>query len=345
MEESNNLLAALQTMLKMKNAEVEPTAKLEPEPSTSSAKKRPHASDQSSPTKKRRLEHSVRKSIGNTFASIPIRVNENIDMNEFLNNVKDEIRQKISEELNERNALKFYLIVKAQLSRTTSDGDEQLATPYFCSVPKIILHSTDIADEIDIAGERVKELLATHEGQGSGFKLDLILECQLQVATYDRIGGTSYIRLPKYIQNKKATVNVKNVSDQNCFQYSVLYAKFQPEVHPEKLFHYKKHLAELDMTGIRTPVEITQIKKFEKQNCEYSLNVYAMDELKTKTKTTKRYSSLCITPKSGTESTTQICFSSLSGDKRHYVVIKNLSRFLQGRTAEHNKYFVCKYCL
>ena len=124
-------------------------------------------------------------------------------MNEFLNSVKGEICEKISEELDERNALKFYLIVKAQLSRTTSDGEEQIANPYFCSVPKIILHSTDIEDEIDTAGERIKELLSTHEGQESGFKLDLILDCQLQVATYDRIGGSSYIPLPKYIQNKK----------------------------------------------------------------------------------------------------------------------------------------------
>ena len=57
-------------------------------------------------------------------------------MNEFLNNVKDEIREKISEELNERNALKFYLIVKAQLSRTTLDGDKQLATQYFVRFQK-----------------------------------------------------------------------------------------------------------------------------------------------------------------------------------------------------------------
>ena len=35
MEESNNLLAALQAMLKMKTAVVKPTASLEPEPSTS----------------------------------------------------------------------------------------------------------------------------------------------------------------------------------------------------------------------------------------------------------------------------------------------------------------------
>ena len=219
MEESKNLLAALEKMLAMKTVVVEPTATLEPTPSTS-ALKRLHVANESSPTKKRRVEHTVKKSIGNTFATIPIQVIENMDMHEFLNSAKDEIRMKISEELDERNALKFYIIVKAQLSRTNSDGDEQLATPYFCSVPKIILHSTDIAEEIDIAGKRIKELLATHEGHGSGFKLDLISKCQLQIATYDRIGGSSYIPLPKYIQNKKATVNIKN-TDEKCF--SILY--------------------------------------------------------------------------------------------------------------------------
>ena len=164
MEESDNLLAALQAMLKLRNvfnnndndnneqtAVVEPTTSLESKPSTFSAKKRPNEPDQSFPTKKRRLEHTI----GNTFASIPIRVTENIDMNEFLAQTKSEIREKISEELNKRNAFKFYLIVKAQLSRTTSDEDEQITTQYFFSVPKTILHSTDIADEIDIAGDRI----------------------------------------------------------------------------------------------------------------------------------------------------------------------------------------------
>ena len=169
MDESKNLLAALQTMMKFKQtAAVESTASLESVPSTSSARKRTHVVDETSPAKKRRVEHSVQKSVGNTFATIPIQVSENMDMHEFLSGAKDEIRMKISEELDERNALKFYIIVKAQLSRTNSDGDEQIATPYFCSVPKIILQSTDIADEIDNAGERIKELLATHEGHGSG---------------------------------------------------------------------------------------------------------------------------------------------------------------------------------
>ena len=141
--------------------------------------------------------------------------------------------EKITKELDERNALKFYLNVKTQLSRTSTDGEEQIATPYFCSIPKIILHSTDIGAEIDIASDRVKELLATHEGQGSGFKLDTILDCQLHVANYDRIGGSSYVPLPKYVhRTRTATINIKNISDENCFQYSMLYTKLQPEDHP-----------------------------------------------------------------------------------------------------------------
>ena len=102
--------------------------------------------------------------------------------------------------------MKFYLIIKTQLSRKSTDGEEQLMTPYFCSVPKIILQSSDIGEEVDIVGDRIKDLLATHEFQGSGFKLDLILDCRLQVASYDRIGGS----LPKYVQGKQATINIKN---------------------------------------------------------------------------------------------------------------------------------------
>ena len=350
MKQSNNLLAALQAMLKMKTSVVDPSTSLEPgpstsAPSTSSAKKRPHESHHLYHVKKPRLDKTVRQSIGNTFASIPIQVTEENYMNEFLLSAKDEICEKISEELDERNALKFHLIVKAQLSRTTSDGKEQIANPYFCSVPKIILHSTDIDDEIVIAGECIKELLSTHEGQGSGFKLNLMLDCQLQFATYDRIGGSSYILLPKYIQNKNATINIKNVSDQNCFQYSVLYSKLQPTDHPYRPTQYKKHLAELDMSGIRTAVEITQINKFEKRNCEYSVNVYALDELKTKSRDNKAI----LFPLYNTKERNRKYHANLllvtSGDKRHYAVIKNLSRLSRGRTTDHHQTFICTYCL
>ena len=352
MEQSKNLLVALKKMLAMKIAVDEPTVTLDPIPSTSglstsSARKRLHVSDETSPTKKRRVEHSVQKSVGNTFATIPIRVSENIDMKEFLNIAKDEIRTKISEELDERNALKFYIIVKTQLSRTNSDGDEQIATPYFCSVPKIILQSTDIADEIDNAGERIKELLATHEGHGSGFKLDIILDCQLQVATYDRIGGSSYIPLPKYIQSKKATVNIKN-TDEKCFLFCMSYVRNPPNSNvPNRAFHYKKDLQNFNVDGLKFPLAVKQIPKFEAQNKEFSVNVYALDEIKSKTRDNKAI----LFPLYNTKERNRKYHANLlfitSGEKRHYVVIKSLSRLLAGRTADTSgrQSFVCKFCL
>ena len=62
--------------------------------------------------KKPRLERTVRTSIGNTFASIEIPVDNDTDLIEFLARVKDEIGGLIVAQLDERGALKFYLTVK-----------------------------------------------------------------------------------------------------------------------------------------------------------------------------------------------------------------------------------------
>ena len=77
MEESSNLLAALEAMLVMKSAVVEPSTSMEATPSTSVettsyARKRPHASDRLLEAKKPQLEPSVRQSVGNTFSTVSI---------------------------------------------------------------------------------------------------------------------------------------------------------------------------------------------------------------------------------------------------------------------------------
>ena len=125
----------------------------------------------------------------------------------------------------------------------------------------------------------------------------------------------------------------------------MLYVKFQPVDHSYRPTQYKKHLVELDMSGIRTPVEITQIKKFEKQNREYSVNVNALDEIKSKSRDNKAILfPLCNTKERDRKYHANLLLVT-SGDKRHYVVIKNLSRFLKGRTAGDHAMYICKYCL
>ena len=101
------------------------------------------------------------------------------------------------------------------------------------------------------------------------------------------------------------------------------------------------------MSGIRTPVKITQLKKFEKQNRDYSVNVYALDSSKEKSRDNK----VILFPLYNTKERNRKYHANLllvtSGDKRHYVVVKNLNRLLRGRTGDTggNNSFVCRYCL
>ena len=96
------------------------------------------------------------------------------DLIEFLKDTINDIHDLIVDEVGKRRALKFYLTVRPQLSRIDPDGNETNSTPYLCSLPTIILESSDIHDLLDETGDRIKELLSSHEGEGSGFTLDSI---------------------------------------------------------------------------------------------------------------------------------------------------------------------------
>ena len=218
-----------------------------------------------------------RKSAFNTFLTTEIPSKGYDDLIEFLNSTKNNIHSIIVEELGVRRAMKIYLTVRTQLSRIDSDGNETISTPYLCSLPSIILESTDIHEQIDQAGDRIKELLEIHEGRGSGFRLDCILECQLNISTYDNIGGSTYTPLPKYIQSKKATVNIENKDNKN-FLYCLSYVRKPVVKNAQRSSHYTGELNNFDISGIKFPLTLNQIAKFEQQNPDFSVNVYKLDK-------------------------------------------------------------------
>ena len=131
-----------------------------------------------------------------------------------------------------------------------------------------MLQSSDILEQINEAGDRIKHLLDIHEGRGSGFSLDCILECQLNIATFDVIGGSSNPPLPKYIQSKNATINIKNKDNKN-FLYCLSYIRKPVVRNAQRPSHYTEELNNFDISGIKFPVTLNQIEKFEQQNPEF----------------------------------------------------------------------------
>ena len=257
-----------------------------------------------------------RKSSLDVFSTVEVPTDGHRDLLEFSLNTENDIHDIIAEKVEVRRALKFYLNVRPQLSRIDLDGVETISTPYLCSTPSIVLQSTDIHEQIDKAGDRIKHLLDLHEGRGSGFSLDRILECQLNIATFDVIGGSSNPPLPKYIQSKNATVNIKN-KDNKKFLYRLSYVRKPVVRNAQRPSHYTEELNNFDISGIKLPVTLNQIEKFEQQNPDFSVNAFKLDK---KVDKDVKLISLYTTPE---RNLLQIG----NNQKPHYVVINNMCRF------------------
>ena len=56
--------------------------------------------------------------------------------------------------------------------------------------------------------------------------------------------GSSYIDSPKWIKNKKATINPKNLKDSNCFQYAIIAALHHQDIsnNPERITKLKPYI-------------------------------------------------------------------------------------------------------
>ena len=167
----------------------------------------------------------------------------------------------------------------------------------------------------------------------------------MNVATYDVIGESSFIELPSYIRNKKATVNIKNTDDR-CFLFCLSYVRKPPNSNvPNRAFHYEKDLQNFNVDGLKFPLPIKQISKFENQNKDFSVNVYSVDEKKDKSHENKvNLYPVYTSPHRNRKHHANLLLIK-SEQKSHYVVIKSLSRLIRGQTDGANKAFVCKYCL
>ena len=78
--------------------------------------------------------------------------------------------------------------------------------------------------------------------QGLGWSINRIANNFINAYIYKPLRGESYIPLPKSIQNRKATINIKN-NDDKCFIYC-LGRRFDPNRQKDHLEKCSKHLKE-----------------------------------------------------------------------------------------------------
>ena len=141
--------------------------------------------------------------------------------------------------------------------------------------------------------------------------------------------GESYIDSPKWLKDKKSTINPKN-NDHKCFQYAVTLALNLDNIdnHPEIISKIKPFINQYNWKDIDFPPTNKDWRKFELNN-EIALNILYVPH------NTKKI---------------QVAYKSknnLTCDKQVILImitVKNLSGLLRRITSTHKEDFYCLNC-
>ena len=248
--------------------------------------------------------------------------------------------------MNKNRNIKVRLYLNCIMKRTDRDGLTTIKNFAFHSIgQKIITEETDLHETYkEMMDEIEEEVQKVEHADGSGWVFVEVINLTLQTAIWDPIKGSSYIDLPKELKNKKAIINMKN-EDNKCFLWCVLRALNPKNDKPERVDKDLKSKEDtLNMEGITYPVDLKDIKRFEKQNPDISVSVlgYSKDEriypLKiskyTKSKEGRKYDIVLLLIKDE------------EGDNSHYCYVKNLSALLSSQVNKHKgKLYFCLNCL
>ncbi|XP_044740082.1 uncharacterized protein LOC123301410 [Chrysoperla carnea] len=108
--------------------------------------------------------------------------------------------------------------------------------------------------------------LEEFQERDSGRALSGILNLKINVNKCKQLRGSSYIRLPTSIEDKKACINVQN-DDDACFARAVTSALFPAKKHSYRTTSYLHYEIVLKLKGITFPMTLNQLEKHS-EDCQ-----------------------------------------------------------------------------
>ena len=175
--------------------------------------------------------------------------------------------------------------------------------------------------------------------RGSDFEFDGV---NFLYYDFDKISlnrGGSYVDSPKWLKDKKSTINPKN-NDHKCFQYAVTLALNLDNInkHPQRISKVKPFIDQYNWKDIDFPSTGKDWRKLELNN-EIALNILYVPHNTRK---------MQVAYKSRQDLTCDkqiILLMIADGEKWHYLTVKNLSGLLRGITSSHQEDFYCLNCV
>ena len=236
----------------------------------------------------------------------------------------------------ENKNTKTKMIFICQMQRTDLKTGETIEIDAdFHSEIEINIAETDENKLLDKMIARIEEVLANFQQSGSNWVFQRIIRLEIHFANWKPIRGSTFIPLPAKIKNKKVVIHIKN-EDNQCFKWCIARALNPVDKNPNRI---TKELIEqsksVNWEGLKFPVDLKQIKIFEKNNPSISINVFGFEDEVYPLKISKE------------KRITNIDLLLISDEeKKHYCLINNLSRFISSSLTNHNgPVEICRSCL
>ena len=151
--------------------------------------------------------------------------------------------------------------------------------------------------------------------------------------------GGSYIESPKWLKDKKCTINQKN-TDNKCFQYATTLALnfINIDKHHQRMSKIKPFINNYNWNDINFPTAKKDWNKFELNNKNVALNILYVPFNAKKIK-------IAYKSKHNLIRDNQIILLMISnGENWHYLAVKSLSRLLRAISSNHNSDNYCLNC-
>ena len=116
--------------------------------------------------------------------------------------------------------------------------------------------------------------------ESSSFPFDYVNFLDIRFNQVDLIRGGTIIAIPKWISNKKTTINPENNTDgdNNCFKYVITVALNHQErgCHPERISKIKRFISRYNWKNMEFPSQRKDWETFERNNDDIALNVLSV---------------------------------------------------------------------
>ena len=236
---------------------------------------------------------------------------------------------------------------KLQLSAEISfvsqkPGSDEMRIMYSRSIPEEIMSRSETEE---IMEKLIKSLLQKYQDnlqnkmKGSDFIFNGVnyLFYDLNRITISK--GGSYIESPKWLKDKKCTINQKN-TDNKCFQYATTLALNFNNIdkHHQRISKIKPLIDNYNWNNINFPTAKKDWNKFELNNKDVALNILYVPF------NTKKIEIAYKSKYNLIRDNQLVLFMISNGKNWHYLAVKSLSRLLKGISSNHNSDYYCLNC-